>query len=79
MTEREQALKLAARILDRYGVDPDDDLGILARQLTRAHERAEKLHAALEALRRAVEKVPEMQNRDKYLSLGMQVNAALGR
>lgn len=39
MTELDEALTLAHRILDRRGADPDDDLAVLARQLTRQVER----------------------------------------
>ena len=38
MSERAQAIALANRILDRPSGDPDDDLGVLARQLLRATE-----------------------------------------
>lgn len=36
MSEREKAIDLANRILDRPSHDPDDDLAVLARQLIRA-------------------------------------------
>lgn len=39
MTETEQALILANKILDRVTGDPDDDLAVLARQFLRAIER----------------------------------------
>ena len=45
----------------------------------RAAEEIEMLHGTLDDLRAAVEKVPEMQNRDKFLDLGIRVNKALGR
>ena len=38
MAEREDALKLADRILDEPGEDPDSDISILARQFLRANE-----------------------------------------
>ena len=38
MSERTQAIALANRILDRVNADPDDDLGVLARQMLRATE-----------------------------------------
>lgn len=38
MTEREESLALARRLLDEPGADPDDDLRVLARQLIRATE-----------------------------------------
>ena len=37
--EREVAIILAIRVLDRMGDDPDSDLALLARQLLRALER----------------------------------------
>lgn len=38
MSEREEARRLAHRVLERPNADPDDDLATLARQLLRAHE-----------------------------------------
>lgn len=38
MSERERAVQLANRILDRPSGDPDDDLAVLSRQLLRALE-----------------------------------------
>jgi hypothetical protein len=45
----------------------------------RAAQEIEALHDTLNAVREAMENEPAMQNRDKYLGLGMQVNKALGR
>jgi hypothetical protein len=39
MSEKEEAIVLANKILDRPYGDPDDDLAVLARQLLRALER----------------------------------------
>lgn len=36
MTERDEAIRLANKVLDRGNADPDDDLGVLARQFLRA-------------------------------------------
>lgn len=47
MNEKESALLLADRVLDRPNADPDDDLAILARQLNRATERELLLRAAI--------------------------------
>lgn len=41
MTETEEAIALANRVLDRVNADPDDDMAILARQFLRAHEGVE--------------------------------------
>ncbi len=41
--ERGRALILAAAVLDRHFGDPDDDLAVLARQLTRAQEQIDEL------------------------------------
>lgn len=49
MTERDDALKLAHRILDRPHADPDDDLAVLARQLIRARECVEIWRPVVEA------------------------------
>ena len=40
MTEKEQAIALANRVLDKPYVDPDGDICLLARQFLRALERA---------------------------------------
>lgn len=49
MTEAENALFIAERVLDRPYADPDDDLAILARQTKRAAElRAENARLAAE-------------------------------
>lgn len=45
--ERGRALIMAAAVLDRPNVDPDDDLTILARQLTRAQEALDITKRAL--------------------------------
>jgi hypothetical protein len=47
MTERDAALALAHRILDRPRADPDDDLALLSRQLLRALERITALEVDL--------------------------------
>jgi hypothetical protein len=39
MSEKEVAIILANKVLDRINADPDDDLAVLARQLLRALER----------------------------------------
>lgn len=49
MNEREEAIRLANKILDRPYDDPDDDLAILSRQLLRSQEVIEKLKADLAA------------------------------
>ncbi len=43
MTEKEDAVFLANKILDRQYGDPDDDLGVLARQLLRREERLQRI------------------------------------
>ena len=59
MSEKEQAIILANKVLDRPYGDPDDDLAVLARQLLRALERLGEHQpegfdlAALQRLRRA--------------------------
>jgi hypothetical protein len=40
MTEKEQAIKLAERLLDEPNADPDDDLRVLSRQLLRWRDKA---------------------------------------
>ena len=49
MTEKEEAIKLANKILDRISADPDDDLAMLSRQFLRA------LEALTESQRRVAE------------------------
>lgn len=39
MTEKEQAIKLANRVLDTPNRDPDDDLSMMSRHFLRALER----------------------------------------
>jgi hypothetical protein len=39
MTEKDEAILLANKVLDRPSGDPDDDLAVLARQFLRALER----------------------------------------
>lgn len=51
ISERGRALILAAAILDRPNADPDDDIAVLARQLTRAVEEIDKLKAELKHVR----------------------------
>lgn len=43
ISERGRALIIAAAVLDRPNADPDDDLAVLARQLTRAQEEIDSL------------------------------------
>lgn len=38
MTESEEAVIIANKVLDRINADPDDDLAILARELLRLRE-----------------------------------------
>lgn len=44
MTEFEQAVAIANKVLDRVNADPDDDIAILARQFLRATERTPHPH-----------------------------------
>lgn len=55
MTEREQAILIANKLLDRNFADPDDDENILARQFLRAIERVNALEEQLKGLRPHVE------------------------
>lgn len=43
MDELRKAIEIADRILDRPNGDPDDDLAVMARQLTRLVENAARL------------------------------------
>lgn len=43
MAERDDAIKLANRVLDRISADPDDDLAVLARQFLRSYEDTQLL------------------------------------
>ena len=51
ISERGRALILAAAALDRPNADPDDDIAVLARQLTRAQEEIYDLQRAVKRLR----------------------------
>lgn len=46
MSELDEAVDLANKVLDRPNADPDDDLAILARQFLRALEREQALYDA---------------------------------
>lgn len=46
MSEKDEAIALANRVLDRINADPDDDLAVLARQFLRASERVNSMQAA---------------------------------
>jgi hypothetical protein len=48
VSEREDVITLANRVLDRVNADPDDDIAILARQLLRTHDRERELREALQ-------------------------------
>jgi hypothetical protein len=58
MTEKEELISLANKVLDRPGGDPDDDVAVLARQFLRALERLSEYKqpefdwAALQTLRK---------------------------
>lgn len=56
MTEYQETIVLANRILDRPGEDPDSDEAMLARQFLRSTERETML---LDALKFAIGEVPE--------------------
>ncbi len=45
MSELEETLILAEKLLDEPNCDPDDDLRMLARQLTRRHDAVRKLES----------------------------------
>lgn len=47
ISERGRALIVAAAVLDRPNADPDDDMAILARQLSRCAYENEQLKAAV--------------------------------
>jgi hypothetical protein len=49
MTEKQEAIILANRILERPNADPDDDLAMLARQFLRSRETIETMHRTLAA------------------------------
>lgn len=61
MSEREQALRLADRLLDEPYADPDDDLRLLARQLTRAVETQKVMLAAIRAALTSLSQHPEYE------------------
>jgi hypothetical protein len=49
ISERGRALILASAVLDNHLLDPDEDIVILARQLTRAQEAIDELERRLKA------------------------------
>lgn len=42
MSEKERAIAITNKVLDRINADPDDDLAVLARQLLQALERLDE-------------------------------------
>lgn len=59
MNEKEEAIKLAHRLLDEPNADPDDDLRILSRQLLRAREVLPRIIVDLYEMRAQV--MPPLQ------------------
>jgi hypothetical protein len=49
VTEKEEVLILANKILDNASLDPDGDLSVLARQLLRREERLQSIIAVVES------------------------------
>jgi hypothetical protein len=58
MTEKNEAILLANKILDRVRGDPDDDLAVLARQFLRALERLGEYRPDAEQERNAARREP---------------------
>lgn len=52
--EREEAIALANRVLDKPYIDPDSDICLLARQFLRALEAQESLTKRLDGLTKVV-------------------------
>lgn len=80
MTELEEALVLADKVLDRPNADPDDDLAILARHLLRAHEQNRARYAmgfndGMEEHRARIGRINAWleEVREKYLELLLAV------
>jgi hypothetical protein len=48
ISETDEAVIIANKILDRVNADPDDDLAILARQFLRAREQIAKMEGRRE-------------------------------
>jgi hypothetical protein len=57
MTELEDTVVLANKILDRISADPDDDLAMLSRQFLRTCAENERLRGLLEKVDVSVEKL----------------------
>lgn len=64
MTEHEQAIELAGRVLDRGGADPDDDLAVLARQFLRVSAVEQFTNRMRSLLNVRHHLLPELTNRD---------------
>lgn len=55
--ERDRALLLAGRVLERPNADPDEDIAVLARQLNRAQEEIDRLHNTIVQIQAAAQVV----------------------
>jgi hypothetical protein len=71
LNEREDAIRLADKVLDRINGDPDDDLALLARQFLRANEIREQRLPTTYALALLAEEAAEVtQQAMKWLRFG---------
>lgn len=85
MSEREEAIALAKRILDRPHADPDDDLAILARQFLRTRERELAVYARAVRLASDANQVvgPKcdyyitLQQLEKLITVGLRAETVL--
>ena len=77
MTEKEQAILLANKVLDRPYADPDDDLALLSRQFLRSLEREEKFRHAGEYFASICKQVSKLRVSDTLAEKVMEIQARL--
>ena len=77
MSETDDAVKLANRILDRPYADPDDDLATLSRQFLRTREIAIAERAQNATLREALQKWRDWAEPRGYGAIGRRIDASM--
>lgn len=77
MSERENAIFLANKALERNNADPDDDLAVLARQFLRSRERELAVYAR--AIRLASDNNQVVGEKCDYYVTIQQLEALIGK
>lgn len=78
MSERDEAIALANRVLDKPRIDPDGDICLLARQFLRAIETAEQLGWELIKARDFIDDSAfNVPNNGRYRAVTSEIDAAI--